>query len=112
MSVTIAKVQEFTLNQPDPGVMEPSSKDVRFNNVHLEDGNIRHGVQEVPDMKIQGEVVEVMGTDVRIKLTSHGDLKVGFVADLTYVTSSGIELPVGTWRVTSIDRREVGTVRD
>ena len=67
--------QEAPLDQPNPAGMEPPSMDPRFNNVSAEKYNIKYGAQEVPDMKIQGEVIEVMGTDVRIKLTSPGDFR-------------------------------------
>jgi len=57
--------------------------------------------------EISGEVIEVMGNDVRIKLTSSGTPRVGWNAELLFVTSQGNEIPAGTWIVTSISGREV-----
>ena len=108
MNVTVIKAQGFGFDGPDPGAMEPPSRDPRFNNVAPQDYEIKYNDQEaVPDVKIQGEVVEVTGKDVRIQLTSSGDAQVGFAADLTYVTSAGLELPVGIWKVVSVNGREV-----
>ena len=107
MNVTIDKVQGFVLDQPDPGAMDHLSRDPRFTNERSENHEIKFNDQETPDEKVQGDVIEVMGADVRIQLISSGDVQVGFAADLIYVTSAGMEIPVGTWKVTSVNNREV-----
>jgi hypothetical protein len=59
------------------------------------------------NVPVEGEVVEVMGRDVKIRLTTDGTPKVGDAADLNYVTSGGKSLPVGTWQVKSVKGKEV-----
>lgn len=50
---------------------------------------------------IEGEVVEVSGTDVKIKLVSLARLpRTGDSVSLLYITSTGMEIEVGTWKVT------------
>ncbi len=99
--------QEFMPSQPDPQAMESGPRDMQFNNSRLENVGSRQADQRVSTVKIQGEVVEVMGKDVRIKLISSGNPRKGFAVDLIYMISSGMELPVGTWKVRSINKREV-----
>lgn len=56
---------------------------------------------------MSGEVTEVMGTDVKVKVTSPGSPQVGYRVELNFVTSSGKELPVGVWIVKSVQGQEI-----
>ncbi len=98
--------QESSVGQSNATIMDTVPRGHRDSS-SSEDYSLKHSTQEVPDMKISGEVVKVMGTDVRIKLISHGDPRIGSTVDLSYVTSSGVELPVGTWKVVDVKQREV-----
>lgn len=51
---------------------------------------------------IDGTVVSVQGDAVVIQLSSQGRPAAGDKVELIYVTSSGMELPVGTWKVQSV----------
>ncbi len=104
--------QEFMYSQPDPQAMESEPGDLQLNNSRFENVKSRQADQRVSTVKIKGEVIEVMGEDVRIKLISSGNPRKGFAVDLIYLTSSGINLPVGTWTVTKIKNREVVAVAD
>ena len=55
------------------------------------------------DSVIEGTVVAVQGDDVVIHLSAMGSPSQGDRVELVYVTSSGMALPVGTWRVRSVD---------
>jgi peptidoglycan hydrolase-like protein with peptidoglycan-binding domain len=50
-----------------------------------------------------GQVVEVAGTDVRIKLDSPGVVNAGNRVELAYVTTAGMEMTVGTWSVARVE---------
>ena len=58
------------------------------------------------DVEISGEVVEVSGADVRIRLSSGGAPREGWDADLFYVTTQGRELFVGTWKIIAVEGQE------
>ena len=51
---------------------------------------------------VSGEVTGVDGTNVEIRLKSKGVVRTGDRVELSYVTSTGMELPVGTWRVKTV----------
>lgn len=51
---------------------------------------------------VSGEVTGVDGTNVEIRLKSKGAVRTGDRVELSYVTSTGMELPVGTWRVKTV----------
>lgn len=68
---------------------------------------IGSGKAESSDQKIEGEVIEVMGQDVRVKLLGQGNPQVGYAVDLFFETSTGTRLPVGNWQVKSVSGREV-----
>jgi hypothetical protein len=58
-------------------------------------------------MVATGEVAEVAGTDVRIKPDSPGVFNPGDRVELVYVTTTGMEMKVGTWSVTRIEGGEI-----
>jgi hypothetical protein len=113
MKVKVVK-KENVLQIFDVGAMEQPDTDPRFiqeregfsNNEPLPEIVFNQAAEE-EGVEIQGEVIEVMGQDVKIKLTSEGQARVGFSADLTFVTSQGTALPVGTWTVKSVDGQTV-----
>lgn len=52
--------------------------------------------------QVAGEVTAVDGTNIKVKLSSKGPVRPGYRVELSYVTSAGTELSVGTWRVKSV----------
>jgi len=106
MNVIVSGLNKVVMKDPDPGAMLPPSEDPRSipENMGGDTGEMSPAFNA--DM-VEGEVVEVMGTDVRIKLTSSGVVRIGYVANLVYQTSSGSQLPVGSWSVTRINGGEV-----
>jgi len=104
--------QEHNPSQPNPGTMDSEPKESLFSDFIFENVEPKQTNQKVSTVKIKGEVVELMGEDIRVKLISEGKPKKGFAVDLTHITSSGLELPVGTWKVKSIKNREVLAVAD
>lgn len=49
-----------------------------------------------------GQVEAVDGTNIVIKITSAAGIQPGDKVELLYTTSTGVELPVGTWSVTAV----------
>ena len=94
MEIIVTKATKQALEEPDPAAMLPPSEDLPF--IPEDEGEI-----------FDGEVIDVMGTDVRIKLTSSGIARAGDLIDLIFQTSSGAEVPVGSWSISSINDREV-----
>lgn len=53
--------------------------------------------------KIEGEVIEVMGKDVKIELKTSGKIKKGDKVELIYLTKdSGMKVVIGEWRVKEV----------
>ncbi|MDD5672215.1 MAG: peptidoglycan-binding domain-containing protein, partial [Candidatus Omnitrophica bacterium] len=52
---------------------------------------------------IKGTVIDVSGSDVKIKLESPGTPQTGDAVDLSYLTAAGESLPAGTWRVAMVE---------
>ena len=50
--------------------------------------------------ELTGKVIAVSGQDIVIRLDRPGKVETGFTVELFYVTSSGKNLPAGTWKVT------------
>jgi len=55
----------------------------------------------------QGEVKEVLGEDVKIRVTGGGPATVGDTVELKYTTTTGMEIDVGTWKVTEVQGAQV-----
>jgi len=98
--------QKIVIDEPDPGAMLPPSEDPRFYPENM-GGNNENLIPEYNADIVEGEVVKVMGTDVYIKLSSHGEVKIGYTAKLTYITSLGDKIPIGTWKVHTLNEQEV-----
>jgi TPR repeat protein len=60
-------------------------------------------IASCPAGMVEGTVISVEDKDVKIEVADPANVQIGDQADLVYVTSSGMELPVGTWRVKAID---------
>lgn len=58
-------------------------------------------------MEITGEVLKVTGDDIRVALKDNGTPGIGWPVDLFYVTSQGKDLPVGQWKVVSVEGQVV-----
>ena len=66
-------------------------------------GNTFQSDSQSQNIEIKGEVLDVMGDDIKVAVKDNGMPKVGWPVDLYYVTNQGKELPVGTWKVKSIE---------
>jgi len=107
MTILISRTsQMIEIDEPDPGAMLPPSEDPRFLPENSGGSGIVQGLRYNADL-VEGEVIEIMGKDVRIQLTTSGVVRVGYVADLVFQTLSGSELPVGKWSIIHINNREV-----
>jgi hypothetical protein len=62
------------------------------------------------ESKIEGEVTGVYGEDVVIEVKGDSVPGVEDIAELKYVTGSGMEIEVGTWKVKDIKGRQVTAV--
>lgn len=62
------------------------------------------------ESKIGGEVTGVFGEDVLIEVKGDSLPAAGDIAELKYVTGSGMEVEVGTWKVTDIKGKRVTAV--
>jgi len=76
-------------------------------NFKLEDMPDTLAEQEDPDFKAEGKVIKVMGNDVLIELTENKAPKPGYTAELFFITSQGLELEVGKWKVTETNGQQV-----
>ena len=66
-------------------------------------GNTFQSDSQSQNIEIKGEVLDVMGDDIKVAVKDNGAPEIGWPVDLFYVTSQGKELPVGTWKVKSIE---------
>ena len=60
-----------------------------------------------PDFSVNGKVTKVLGKEVVIELEEDRHPQIGYQVDLFFVTSQGLDLPVGKWRVTRVKGKEV-----
>lgn len=105
MNVLVSRSLKSKFQEVDPGAMLPPSEDPRFIPENM--GGIKN--IQIPEYRAEmviGEVIEVTGTKVRIKLTSPDNIKIGYIANLVNTTSFGMERPAGICEINAIIKDE------
>ncbi|MDD5218438.1 MAG: hypothetical protein PHN49_11665 [Candidatus Omnitrophica bacterium] len=74
-------------------------------------GNTQPATPAVPATPVadapQGEVIGVFGDDLLIELKTGAAPSVGDIAEVKYMTGSGMAMDVGSWKVTGVNGRQI-----